>query len=432
MQTNWLRRGIGFGLALALAALGSAPVPRQAVAAGPTRADGPDSPIAVNAVASSWPMFQHDRRHTGRSDFVGIQTWARLSWTTQLPGFCGDSGTGLSQSLSGLVLVSACGNLSALDPDTGEVRWTFTGGETSRSVPAVDSRGDLYWGYGTNLVSLTADGTLRWAGIVDANHVFGSSPVLDDQDHVIFTHDAVLAVSSDGQFFWGAPAYTWLNTSPAIGADGTIFVSSPDGLWAYSPDGRLIWHDNFAKTPSGYGVSIGDDGTVYAGATGAELYAVTAQGQLTWSLTTEESRIIGAGVVIGPPAIGRDGTLYFGTDVYGFAMPDVGVYAVHPNGTLKWRVSIKPRADQVIGIGAPPILDNQDDIFTCSLNGFCYGIEPAGHVIWQQVVNDITGIVAAPLLVQDGHLVVLDPHARVYSFVQAEHTVFLPLVAVHT
>ena len=119
-----------------------------------------------------------------------------------------------------------------------------------------------------------------------------------------------------------------MTSSPAIGADGTIYFGSyDDNLYALNPGGTLKW--KFA-TASGVESSpaIGADGTIYVGTidTSDLLYAVTDGGQgivaQKWAFKAGED-------VESSPAIGADGTIYVGSD-------DDNLYALNPDGTLKW------------------------------------------------------------------------------------------------
>jgi outer membrane protein assembly factor BamB len=90
-------------------------------------------------------------------------------------------------------------------------------------------------------------------------------------------------VNPDGTQKWkftagqGTPGQgeSGLYSSPAIGADGTIYVGSWDyNLYAVKPDGTLRW--KFAAgNPVFSSPAIGADGTVYFGSDG-NLYAVGA------------------------------------------------------------------------------------------------------------------------------------------------------------
>jgi hypothetical protein len=65
-----------------------------------------------------------------------------------------------------------------------------------------------------------------------------------------------------------------VTSSPAIGADGTIYVGSADmKLYAINPDGSEKWHFTtqgaIASSPA-----IGSDGTIYIGSSDNNLYAV--------------------------------------------------------------------------------------------------------------------------------------------------------------
>jgi len=78
-----------------------------------------------------------------------------------------------------------------------------------------------------------------------------------------------------------------LCSSPAIGADGTIYVGSWDyNLYAVKPDGTLRW--KFAAgNPVFSSPAISADGTIFFGSSNdRHLYAVNSDGTLKWKFTT--------------------------------------------------------------------------------------------------------------------------------------------------
>ena len=68
--------------------------------------------------------------------------------------------------------------------------------------------------------------------------------------------------------------------------------------------------------------AIGRDGTIYVGSDDDTFYAINPDGTEKWNYTT------GADIA-SSAAIDLDGTIYVGSD-------DKNMYALYPNGTLKW------------------------------------------------------------------------------------------------
>jgi len=85
-----------------------------------------------------------------------------------------------------------------------------------------------------------------------------------------------LGGSEPGSLKWKFETGSYVHSSPAIGADGTIHVGSDDYyLYALNPDGSLRWkfktRDIIYSSPA-----IGADGTIYVGSDDGNLYAINS------------------------------------------------------------------------------------------------------------------------------------------------------------
>ena len=103
-----------------------------------------------------------------------------------------------------------------------------------------------------------------------------------------------------------------IDSSPALGADGTIYVGSDDNnLYALTDNGRRAEVDNMPPDmPITSSPALGADGTIYVGSNDDNLYALTDNGvgsvYTKWTYATQ-------GDISSSPAIGADGTLYVGS-----------------------------------------------------------------------------------------------------------------------
>lgn len=86
--------------------------------------------------------------------------------------------------------------------------------------------------------------------------------------------------------------------------DNKIFAINPNGSlkWSFATAGKVF------SSPA-----IGADGTVYVGSYDANLYAIGLDGSLKWRFS-----IPGGGLVHASPAVGRDGVVFVGggADLY--------------------------------------------------------------------------------------------------------------------
>jgi len=91
--------------------------------------------------------------------------------------------------------------------------------------------------------------------------------------------------------------------------DGTIYCGSEDqSLIAFNPDGKKKWEyplRGLAQTSP----ALGEDGTIFV-TTDTEVYAIDTSGSLKWALTLVDDDENTEYHNIGHPAIGQDGNLY--------------------------------------------------------------------------------------------------------------------------
>jgi outer membrane protein assembly factor BamB len=173
-----------------------------------------------------------------------------------------------------------------------------------------------------------------------------------------------------------------VQSSPAIDADGTIYVGSDDGhLYAITPGGSQDW-----KYPPVGAIgavksspAIGSDGTIYFGSDDGFMYALDPNTEnlvAGWPVDTgEDFGFPRAPLSLGPPAIGNDGSIYF-------SALNSRLFARNPDGTKKWTVSLGPG-------GAGSNNDYMPGVDTVAGFGFVYS-DVAGNAV--AAFNQTTGI----------------------------------------
>jgi sugar lactone lactonase YvrE len=173
-------------------------------------------------------------------------------------------------------------NLYAINLN-GTLKWVYQSGKIN-SIPLVDNEGNIYVVSAINdssaLQSIKPNGDLRWLyNYYVARDEDDSGPTMDKNGNIYFTigwtsplfHSQLISIDYNGNFRWNY-----------IFEDTTEFIYQP-----------LI---------------SDDEGTIYFGSGwGIYYYAISNEGKLLWKLPLEEW------YVLNTSAIGKDGTLYFGT-----------------------------------------------------------------------------------------------------------------------
>ena len=175
-----------------------------------------------------------------------------------------------------------------------------------------------------------------------------------------------------------------VQSSPAIAADGTIYVGSDDSrIYALHPDGSLKWS---YKTGRGIPCTpvVGPGGVVYV--ISDQLYALEADGKLKWSYPVNAEWDF-----FGSAGLGPDGTIYVGSSY------ESKLYALNPDGSLKWSRVIDGPITSSVAIGADGVL------YFGSLSGTLYAVRSDGFLKWEYPVGTR---ILSPAIGTDGRLYV--------------------------
>jgi len=191
-------------------------------------------------------------------------------------------------------------------------------------------------------------------------------------------NDHLYALNPDGSLKWDYPTESWSFSAPAIGPDGTIYWGSRDGyLYALEPGGALKWR---VATDVGdcvlYTPAIGSDGTIYVGANDGYLYAFDSDGSIMWQYQNASS-----------PVIDQNGTLYcVWNDTAEFNEENSVIVALNHEGGLEWEFNVE-KGD----LSLPVIGDDGTLYFSVSpfirftdedTSYFC-ALDPDGDMLWE-------------------------------------------------
>lgn len=271
--------------------------------------------------------------------------------------------------LFALALSAPC---HAASVDERELLWRASvGGSQKDGSPAIANDGTIYTTssgssrysepFGGVLTALSPGGTEKWK--FETFSAIKSSPAIGADGTIYFgcRDKKFYAISPQGKLKWSFATTAWIDSSAAIGTNGAVYFGGWDGnFYALNPDGTKKWvfptHGIVDSSPA-----IGADGTIYFGSHDSNFYALNPDGSKKWAFAT-------GGGIISSPAINREGVIYFGS-------LDGRLYALNPDGTEKWRLWTG-------GVGEnSPVIGVEGNLYL-NANGFFRAISPEGKALW--------------------------------------------------
>jgi outer membrane protein assembly factor BamB len=252
------------------------------------------------------------------------------------------------------------------------------------------------------LLAYSPSGSVKWTrGLGPANVHAGSpftvggtyTPAVSSNGTVYaaFFGEGLSAVrSSDGKLLW--KVRTPAESGPVAGPDGTVYVTTDDGVVAVAASGEVKWTFGGAKGARALAIAL--DGTVYA-ADGYQLFALNAAGTQKWRLVVPGE---------GAPVVARDGTVYLGG---GYLL------AVAPDGKKKWLTSsgFAPDGDRP-GTGQP-VLGVDGTIYVAGKSGL-YAFNPDGSRKWKFSMTQ-PSLELTPVISRDGTIYLYDDQDKLYA-----------------
>ena len=226
--------------------------------------------------------------------------------------------------LTNLLLISneCLGNKkSAADP--GTEKWTFRPGGTMQASPVIGEDGTIYADFGVTIYAVDEDMNKLWEYRKGGRGC--ASPAVDiTRDNLYFSIDNIglIAINLDGVYKWTySVVERSLQSSPAIGKDGTIYfgsgtdTSETNYFYAINSDGTEKWK---VKITDGYcttSPAIDSDNVIYFFANGSnKLYALNGSNgtyKTGWGDGGVQLTTVPGGHSYSSPAINADGSVIY-------------------------------------------------------------------------------------------------------------------------
>jgi len=238
-------------------------------------------------------------------------------------------------------------------------------------------------------------GTVKWV-FNTGSEIFGTPAIAADGTIYVTSNDHYLyALNNDGTQKWKFDAGQGIKASPVIGADGTIYIATVGlgYLIAVNPDGTQKWKSDRADGWIEDSPGLASDGTLIFGTTNQNFYGYRADGSNKWTITLNWNEY-------SSPAIAADGTIYIGLN-------SNGLYARNADGSAKWNFSAAGKVQSSPAIGA------DGTIYVGSYDKNLYAINPDGTEKWHFSTGDI--VVSSPAIGADGTIYVGSYDKKFYA-----------------
>ena len=229
----------------------------------------------------------------------------------------------------------------------------------------------VYWSLQTFREGLLESANLLPGSARVDSHASGGTPVLLGDSTLIVARQSFLhSISTSGNRSWQLEFTPGVSLA-AIGPDATIYVGDGrSGLYAIDSSGSTKWQFD----GGGFlGSAVVDTAGIIYFTDGEALYAVNPDGTLKWRYSKQQQPHF-----ITSPTLAVDGTIYVGAEF--------GLLAFNPEGTLKWNLRVySPTSPLTIGTDGTIY-------FACGYSSLC-AVQgdgaPLMHSSWPKAYHDL-------------------------------------------
>ncbi len=248
------------------------------------------------------------------------------------------------------------------------------------------------------------------------HHSNKSSPaVAADGTIYVAGGDGILyALSPDGKLLWNLTIGGYLLSSPAIDKEGTIYLGAGSAagetrkqtfrqgqaeekqekigyICAFSPDGTQKWRFKTGGWVAS-SILITSRGNIVAGCNDNFIYCLNKDGELLWKFET-------GGKVFSSPVEDKDGNIYAGSEDFYF-------YSLDKDGKLRWKHKAENK------FFSSPAISDEGIIYTGNDDSHLYAFKPDGTPVWKKKFPE--AITSTPSINRDGDLYVGCEDGKLY------------------
>ncbi|MBX3220386.1 MAG: PQQ-binding-like beta-propeller repeat protein [Labilithrix sp.] len=372
----------------------TAPRPGPSSKGGETGFDaplrGPAPPPSAEVAAGAARMLHGDPRRTHRAAARGPRA-PSVGWRARVDGPVAAQVTA-SPDEATLYAATLGGSLVALSRADGARLWSVTLGDRAYATPLVHEDGTIYVGTDAKrLVAISPKGAivfrLETEGEADTGPTFGKDGAI-----VFAAGKYVYSARRGGDLAWRFAAKGKVFTAPAVAGDGLVVVGSQDHhVHGLGPGGAPAWTVDLGADVDG-GPAIADDGSIYVGTDAGDVVKLDASGHIAWRTAVR-------GFVRGSLSVARNGDVLAGT--YG---PVPRVVRLSPAGAVLGAFAVPGTGAREFGIHGAPLEDADGVLFFGAQDDAVYAVGPDGALRWR---FETGGDIDAPLtLLSDGSLIV--------------------------
>lgn len=372
--------------------------------------------MTANVEAASTPFEQGDAYKPGAYDsdsmqpsgynwdrvsrFAAVNSNIKLKWTFEMAS--GGNSAILLDEDGTLFVKSGTTDIYAINPD-GTQKWSYktTGAITHVSPVIKESKELILTTEGKLKVINKNDGTsYDLASLGNTNYL--TEPAIDSDGslYIVGFSGQVLALNPDGTQKWKSnTGYSTYPSYPTLSKDGTLIFKSGKHLFAFdSATGTKKWE--YGEVSSRHGKSspaIGSDGTIYVTGQEGFIHAVNPDGTLKWKYAVSGTSSSGPSI---DPIVGPDGIIYAVNGSKDF-------YALNPDGTLKWSYPM------TYGVISSPIIDSNGLIYLGDTNGNFMVLDSEGKQKWGIKLGGTLS--SAPVIAEDGTIYIANGNGTVFA-----------------